>query len=424
MNEFRSSSICMIKELFSNIINGITLLFLYFTASSIIGNVRGDEAFPAAAWWLVFTALMYLQYFFRTGIKKTIIFLILTLLMPIAVFFLPLGFIAYRIVFTVFAFFYAVYSVFLYTTTLDKLSVSFSPVFTGGIGIVSLFVLHRFNYVKYDPLYVILFLISLSLYFLRMYLDKFVEFINVNLASAAHIPVRNIFKSNSILLSIYVVIGAAIIFVLSSFNFISKVFHGTGEFLRRAIIYLLSLLPEPEEVTTNAEEVVRNELPMGYGDLFVAGEASPVWKYVDLLTTSLVIVLLLALLFFVIKKVYEFVSAKYKKRKPLTVINNTDYEEVHERIEEKVKTVERRRFNLFENFSPSMQIRNLFKKRIKLSKMILTKSGDEDKLSYLTAKDCERILNLKEMADIYEKARYSENPVTSDDVNKMRKICR
>ncbi|MCR5254399.1 MAG: hypothetical protein K6D96_00575 [Acetatifactor sp.] len=424
MNEFKSSRICSIKELFTNIINGITLFFAFYAASSILGNVTHAKNLPGAGWWIIFVAVMFLQYILRINIKKTFVFLILNMIMPVMIFLLPSGILGTRILFTIIAFFYSIYSVFLFTTTTDKLSVSFSPVFTGGLGIVSLFILHRFDYREYDLLMVILFLISLCLYFLKMYLDRFVNFVNVNLASAAHIPVKSIFRSNSVLLCFYVILGGVLIFILSSFKLISDLFKNIAEFMRKSIIFLLSLLPEPEVVQTEAEEVTRNELPTNYGDLFVAGEASPVWKYVDLLTTFLVVVLILALSVFVFKKIYEFIVARYKKQKPLTVIENSDYEEVHEAIESDIKPQEKHSFNLFMNLSPRMQIRNIYKKRIRQSKLLLTKSGDDNSLLYLTSRECEKILEKKGMSDIYEKARYSDKPVISEDVALMRNICR
>ena len=72
-------------------------------------------------------------------------------------------------------------------------------------------------------------------------------------------------------------------------------------------------------------------------------------------------------------------------------------------------------------FDPRKRIRKLYYKKVMKQKRLLIGEKEDKQLGYLTAKECCEVISASNLKNAYEKARYSIENVTSEDVRLANK---
>ena len=76
---------------------------------------------------------------------------------------------------------------------------------------------------------------------------------------------------------------------------------------------------------------------------------------------------------------------------------------------------------VFDRLSAGERIRRIYKKEVWNGRHILLKEGDAaGRLNSMTARECGQGLRKQGLSDVYEKARYSKETCTAEDVKRAR----
>lgn len=94
-----------------------------------------------------------------------------------------------------------------------------------------------------------------------------------------------------------------------------------------------------------------------------------------------------------------------------------DFREKCEIVKDKDKKIS----GLFTALSPRERIRKLYKKKLTAATARMD-AGDKSGLGLYTAREWERKLEVNGMAELYERARYSDQEITGADVKRMKEI--
>ena len=134
-------------------------------------------------------------------------------------------------------------------------------------------------------------------------------------------------------------------------------------------------------------------------------------------------ILLIALALFCIYRIAVKILSLFnlKLNRPDIMVDDvvTDVRESCDKT--KLKSSKKRSFKLF--LTPAEKVRREFKRTAKEKVYRICKSGDPGQLSYKSAGECASAVKRSEIAEIYDRARYSDYEITEKDAEDMKKIC-
>ena len=146
---------------------------------------------------------------------------------------------------------------------------------------------------------------------------------------------------------------------------------------------------------------------------------NPVAKAYDILYKVFIFVLVVAIIYYGTRAIIQFVKTNFtkvgKKPEAITILSNQDIRESCRNTKEK-----KEKRNLLGFLSNEQRIRTLYKKRVIHDKAAIIGDKVEQELSYLTAKECCDKLSEQQLKQVYEKARYSQEIISPEDVRLAR----
>jgi hypothetical protein len=132
----------------------------------------------------------------------------------------------------------------------------------------------------------------------------------------------------------------------------------------------------------------------------------------------LIIMLILYGLYRFVKKILGLFSMKLDTEGVIVDELVMDVRESCEKSSIKEKKVREKRFFL----TPREKVRRFFKYTAKEKCYRICKSGDQKALGYKTSGECGNAVGVPELSALYDRARYSEEEITEQDVSEMKKI--
>lgn len=253
--------------------------------------------------------------------------------------------------------------------------------------------------------------LTLMAFFINMHTKNVNSTLN-NVNEMLNQPAQKIRRFNNKIL-IYFMIGTAVFIVLGVTLHVEQVVIAIGQLLLMIIRFLVSLLPKGkapvEESSIIEEELVPSERePMTLPD----GEAAMIWEYLEKIVTVLTFVAIIA---GIIYGLYRFYKWFYSRK--VDVVTADEYEETSVYMEEKEKTV-RKKESLWERFKMSNEkkVRRLYRKRLEEP----MKTQEKVKISDSPKEILEKLPSpeLAVLTEVYEKARYSQEPITKEDLKR------
>ena len=136
------------------------------------------------------------------------------------------------------------------------------------------------------------------------------------------------------------------------------------------------------------------------------------------IATIIAVVGVIAFVVFVVVVIYRFLRKYFQKvEKEKKIVLNTIGD-----IREQCKISEKKRErNLFVGFLNNRdKVRKLFRKTIVKQKSQIIGTLSEEQLRFVTAKECCEKIQAEGLKQIYEKARYSDEEITAEDVRKAK----
>ena len=254
--------------------------------------------------------------------------------------------------------------------------------------------------------------VMIVLYFIDMHSKNINSTLN-NVNEMLNQPAQKIRKFNNKIL-VYFMIGTAIFVVLALIFKVDRAIVAMGQLILMIIRFLVSLIPkkEPEPGDSTIEEEVIQNNNEDMGEL-PAAEASPFWEFLEIIMTVAVFVFLICL---IIYGLYRFYKWFYSRQ--LDVVTADEFEETSVYMEKQEK-VERKKETLWERLrlSNEKKVRRIYKKRLdapmKKQELIKISDAPGEILEKMPSEE------LAALTKVYEKARYSQEPVSKEELKSV-----
>lgn len=418
----KAERITLLRELLVTQMNHWALFPLYSMAAVILSDITKTGK-PRILLWLVLGAVPFALYLGRCRLGKFRSLFALHFGVIVLMCLLPSEHIVFRILYGLIGICYVIYSCYLWSSTDHRKDIKFYPLLTVALSVICLYVLHFQGHTEWDTTYVSLLIFVLGVYFVVYYIEQYQNFLTVNNSSAGHLPASEMFRSGMGLVLGYTGIGTIILLLFSHRNWLRGILNTLKTLLILSLNWILSLFPQNSE--NIVEEIPEEALTVmdGTSGMEFADETFWFWNVLE----YVIELAFLAFLVFALIKLALFLTRFIKtKLKGFSKDElKTSEEEVLD-VREKCNIIknQNRRLKLpFLNLSPAERIRSYYKKRILASRSEFPQGG-ETQLNLYTARESSRLLSREEIAFIYEKARYSNEECSSEDVKRMRETCR
>ena len=325
---------------------------------------------------------------------------------------------------------FAVYSIYLRLTTEDFDDSVVAMPFAVGFVAVSLFLQHYQGNKEWDSYYKLILILIVGLFFLNYYLSEYSNFLVVNSSSTGILPEKQIFRSGMRLTFGYTLIGMVILFCTAQFSWLKQILAA----LKRTIVSILSFIFGLFPDHTTESEIYIDERMSGGGGLALpeAGEPALIWHILGVIAVVALLIGILVAIFFAIRRFIAFANQMMQKQGITKKdISATEAVDVREKCEiKKQKHRKSSPLELFGFLDSKEKIRRIYKKKASSYKPNpLAEGAKEDnftmeRLGFYTAREMEKRMESGAFAAVYEKARYSNETCTAQDVKLMKEACR
>ena len=254
-------------------------------------------------------------------------------------------------------------------------------------------------------------------YFLFYFANRFLNFLKLNQNTASKIPIADIFRNGMGLTVFFATCSSVILLITFHIDWVKAI----ADRIWRGILMILSYIfsgIKTEPPIDGKEPLTQNDPQLGGANMSESIPQETLDGIRDimivLLCVALVIgfILFLYYVYYVIKGLEGAERAKGKKG---NLLENDDVRE-HCGIEKNSK----RKTNSFVFRNNREKIRQLYQKNVMKHKKELIGEKEQSLLSYLTAKECCDKLSKQQLKLAYEKARYSEEVITAEDVKSAK----
>ena len=274
---------------------------------------------------------------------------------------------------------------------------------------------------QWSGYYLIIAFVFLCGYLFYYYLEQYEKFLKLNEKSASNIPEMAMFKNGLKQTGMFAIGSFFVLLMTVNFRWMEKVAGVIYSWILavlRMIFLGIQTSPPPEQ--QGSMEEMNNNLS-GYGD---AVDAPFFPEFVQDIAQTLVLlffgfIFVVGCILFMIL-VYHIVKNHLIPKK---VIKDSSILKTDDDVREYcgIERNSQRAKQSFTIFDPRKRIRKIFYKRVIKKKRLLIGERDEKLLRLMTAKECCETLEAQHLKTVYEKARYSSDDVTVEDVRLANK---
>lgn len=380
----------------------------------------GEWSVRPTAWdilaWVFLGFLPLVLYLVRWKKRGFLTVLLCHLLAIAAVFFLPLSFFGLRILYLVFAMGYVLVSV-LHVLQPQETPVRIVPPYVSmGLCFLVPFLLSFQRKELYVFPYCLVMILQAGMYFLAFFTDKYLLFTKLNTGTASSMPKREIFASGIRSASVFVLSVSGLLFLISLMTVPKEWYQRFQDWVRarlkdlfRFLFGWISLLKQDSVPGQEYSDGIP-----GAAQLPVRAETAVVWVILEKVFIVLMVIGLIVFAVYMLVRILRHL--RNRRTVPKTDEVLPEERDIREKLfSEPVKTRSEQEENWL---SPRQRIRRLYKRK-------LVESGDENiRLLSLTAREFALAQDNPPLGEIYEKARYSQEPCDKQDVKRMQLACR
>lgn len=297
------------------------------------------------------------------------------------------------------------------------------PLAALGASLVSNFILHRQEGAPdWDHYYVFILIGVFACYAIIYYLRQYLKFLQVNRSSTGYLPAGEILRSGIGYVLPYTLFGAVVLVLSLNAEWLEPILQA----LKAGIMAVLRFIfghssgESMEEMIQTPEGTNKKFDPKAMG----LPTEGTFWLW-EVLEYVAIVLFFCGAAFCIVKALIWFVKLVRYRFGNKTDNNNFVLSEeavydIHEKCGITKKDSGEKRVGFFRQFSPAERIRRLYKKQV-LSGGIEVENKAE--LNCMTAKECSQKIRKPDMAVIYERTRYSDSEITSEDVKRMKTAC-
>lgn len=260
--------------------------------------------------------------------------------------------------------------------------------------------------------YVITFVYLIG-YFLFYFTKKFLDFLKLNQNTASKIPVSDIFRNGLGLTGLFTACSCVILLVTANIDWVKVIADKIWSWILVILRYIFSGI-ETKPPLAGKEEITQKDPQMGSSNMSDVIPIETLESIRNIIIVMLIVTIIIGLclfiyyIYFVIKGMED---SDIKNKKKENLAENEDVREycgIEKNIQRKAGSF------LFRNNRE--KIRRLYQKKMIKRKKELIGEQEQQLLKYLTAKECCDKLSEQQLKLVYEKARYSEEILTAEDV--------
>lgn len=254
-------------------------------------------------------------------------------------------------------------------------------------------------------------------YFLYYFMGQYVWFLEVNKNSTDCIPQKAMFRSGIRQTGFYLAGSVGVMLLCINIGWLQAILAIVGKGIRALLRLWYSLLDLSEE--TAADPAVEEMLPQMSGDMGLGGgEAGLFWvileKIVVVIAAAAIIAVLIAIVVSVWRALWNGFHQVRTGKPKKEAVENGDLREQCEIIGS------RKSFDQVLHFFDNREkARRMYKKYILKRKKEIIGVQETGELNFITAGACCDRLKKKELLQVYEKARYTEEKITTEDLKRM-----
>lgn len=417
----KEKALIIFREIIVTQTNHWALFSLSYGLSVMLSEVYAIMRLNLLCWGLMGLGLIA-NYFIRIKTRRMIVSVALHLMTFIGMSLTGIMELEYLILHAGFAFFYCILSIVKQRGGLEQEDESFPIPVISILICAPFFILTIQQFDNITNIYRNLLICLFTMFFMQHYFGRYTRFVRLNEHSAGFFPKSEIMGAGLKGVIIYVGVSAGLFFAIANMDSLTEF----GAFLRDKIGYYLREFlrkifggSEPkEEISKPLDYNDFDSLTakLGQGD---TRETSLLGVIIEKALWILVVLLILFLLYRLIKKILGFFNMKLDR--PDIIVDDvvTDVRESCDAVSLKEKKVKEKRFFL----TPREKVRKSFKNTAKEKCFRITRSGDKKNLKFKTSGECATAIDLPELSEIYDRARYSDHEITEADAAYMKKIC-
>lgn len=309
---------------------------------------------------------------------------------------------------------YGIYSLYLRMSRWDFQDVEFIMPLAVAFSLIASIFVHRFGDFSWDSYFICALILVFGHYFFCSYLDNYLTFIDLNENTTGHIPEREIFVSGGLLVLFFTMGSMFLLFLISGVEWLQGILDILKEICLTVLRFLVSLFPIKE--TAKTPQSVPDALNPIIGDHpeLPLEDPSFLWDVLFYIVTVAIFCGILFSIFRLLKRLIRFIKSRMADGIDNSVIIIGQVSDVREKCDVK-SGVQRNgagKTSFWKSLSPKERIRKIYKKHILM--MGRTNPG------LLTAREWGVLLKETDMSDIYEKARYSKEICTLEDLRQMK----
>lgn len=369
--------------------------------------------------WIVAVALPLFFYFLRRKLANFLLFFLLHIIWPFVAILITGNNLTFCAMYTVLVGVHAVMSIKNKVKDHDKKMEAPSALLAVVVFSVGMLMQSIWGMKSWTNYYMILVFVYFACYYVYLYLNQYARFMLFNKNSTANIPEKEIFTSGFTQTVVYTAGGLGILFLTSNVEWMSYIAGIIGNALLKFIRFLI------ENVHFSGGD---DHGVLGEDDMYKAGEqlkrepveANEMFEGVLLAVIKVFIVILIILFIFVLIKAFRDMWENYTINKVSEEMMSAK-NEVREKLSiEKDGKEERKGRNLFGFMDNKEKVRKYYKKRVAKEKLAIVGDLDAENLQYLTSKECCDKISARNLQNVYDRVRYSEDEITADDVKKAK----
>lgn len=410
----KNEKILLVWELFVTQMNHWILFLIPVT---VLGIAQRES--PTVWIWMLMGVLPYLFFLVRKFTNHFLIFVLAHGIAAAGFIWIPYKDIIEQIAVYVFVAIYLIWSFCIRLKSENRQDPAMGPALATGLP-AGLFLLQTLlGYREWQGYYMFALILYWCLNYLQMYLERYEYFLVVNDSSTTNIPQRAIFWSGLELAGIFTAAVTVLLMILSGIgsdiSILGKIKWLLATFINWAVGDAGRTPPAPE-----APEESVNTTPDSPSMPFESTGPALFWVILQKITIVAVVLGSIVLVGYAVYKAVTYLKNRFRiKLTRIQEAEEADVKDFREKVQ--IERIQKEKGSVFSFFQPRDRIRRIYKKEIWAMRWKITREDASEVLKKMTARECGEKAERKELAQIYEKARYSQYECTSEDIREAKK---
>lgn len=375
-----------------------------------------DYPSPHLPLWLVVSALPLFLYMVRCKVNHFYLFYLIHLLLPVGVIVLLKGGGVIKGLLFLQVIMYVFLSIRHKLHSREGEDVCLPPVLAVGVGFAMYFLYDYQKGQEWTGYYVLAILIYLGFYFIYYYLDRYQSFLTFNKSSAANIPEKAMLRSGVVQVGLFAVVAAGFMLLVADVRWLDAIVYGVQLVFAAILKVLVSGRDAGPTEWAGTDAPVKGEGMPYFGET----ETAMIWIVLEYVAIALVAIGIAVGIVTAIVKGLAYLKNHFGTMQTSDSRNLDETNDIREYCA--IERTGRKSGGWFAIRDNKEKVRRLYKK--KMERVYGQRAGRKELsfLNWMTAKECCQEIGEDVALEIYEKARYSDEECTAEDVKLAKRL--